>query len=111
MPSPAWISGSELATIWMSRIAINIPMLMATNPTQAFTPTEPCGLRITVIPRIFASRVLRRAARRQNALLDANASSDQRQVERGERRSYRDGAKSEGQEGDLSGDKLIIRVS
>src|ERR1700746_2092590 len=95
----------------MSRIAINIPMLMATNPTQAFTPTKPSGVTITIRPRIFAQRVLHRAARRQNALLDANASSEQRQIERRERRRDRDGAKSEGQHGDLSGYQQIIRVS
>ena len=60
---------------------------------------------------IFASRLLHSAARRQNALLDANASSEQRQIEHRERRRDRDGAKSEGQHGDLSGDKQIIRVS
>ena len=60
---------------------------------------------------IFAPRLLHSAARRQNALLDANASSQQRQIERRERRRDCEGAKSEGQHGDLSGDKQIIRVS
>src|ERR1700726_2031430 len=111
MPSPAWISGSELATIWMSRIAMNMPMLMAVNPTHLFAPAEPSGLRSKGMRGIFAWRLLPRAARRQIALLDANASSDQRQIERRERRGDRDGAKSEGQDGDLSGYQQIIRVS
>jgi DHA2 family multidrug resistance protein len=30
---PAWISASEAETIWMSRIAMNIPNTMQTNAT------------------------------------------------------------------------------
>jgi hypothetical protein len=86
-------------------------MLIAINPTHLLAPTEASGIRVKVVIGIFASPVLDRAARRQNALLDANASSDQRQVERGEGRGNREGAKSEGQHGDLSGDQQIIRVS
>lgn len=60
---------------------------------------------------MFTPRLLHSAAGRQNALLNANASSEQRQIERRERRGDRDGAKSERQHGDLSGDKQIIGVS
>src|SRR5438067_6628132 len=111
MPSPAWISGSELATIWMSRIAMNMPMLMAVNPTHLLAPAEPARIRGKATSGTFAPQVLDRAARRQNALLDANASSEQRKIERRERRRDRDGAKSKGQHGDISGDKQIGRVA
>src|ERR1700722_16938966 len=111
MPSPAWISGNELATIWMSRIAMNMPMLIAVNPTHLLAPAVPSGLRSKAMSGIFASRLLHSAARRQNALLDAHASSEQRQIEHREGRGDRDRAKSKGQHGDLSGDQQIIRVS
>src|SRR5260370_41071536 len=111
MASPGWIWGNELATIWMWRIAMNVPMLMAVNPTRLLAPAMPSGLRSKAMSGIFASRLLHSASRRQNALLDANASSEQRQIEYRERRRDRDGAKSEGQHGDLSGDQPIIRRS
>src|SRR5215469_1608159 len=38
MPRPVWISGNELATICVSRIARNIPKAMAKNPTQVLMP-------------------------------------------------------------------------
>src|SRR5947209_15992972 len=110
MPSPAWISGSELATIWMSRIAINMPMLMAVNPTHLLARAVPSDLGSKATSEIFAPRLLHSAARRQNALLDANASSEQRQIERRECRRDRNSAESERQHGDLSGDQQIIRV-
>src|SRR5205809_230043 len=49
MPSPVWMSGSELATIWVSRIAKNIPTAMATNPTQVLIPTPPADNGAAVI--------------------------------------------------------------
>ena len=33
-PPPATLSGKELATIWISSTAMNMPMLIATNPTH-----------------------------------------------------------------------------
>ena len=35
--SPAWISESELETIWMSRIAMNMPPTMIRKPSQSRT--------------------------------------------------------------------------
>jgi hypothetical protein len=90
---------------------MNMPMLIAVNPTHLLAPTELARVRGKVMIGILAPRVLHRAARRQNALLDANASSDQHQIERRERRRDHDGAKSEGQDGDLDDDQQIIRVS
>src|SRR5260370_7169870 len=111
MESGAGRWGKGVGKIWMARIAMNMPMLMAVNPTHLLAPAVPSGLRSKAMSGIFASRLLHSAARRQNALLDANASSEQRQIEHRERRRDRDGAKSEGQHGDLSGDQQIIRVS
>ena len=88
---------------------MNMPMLMAMKPTQAFTPTEPSGARIAVTPRIFSSRLCA-SARRQNPLLNPNASSDQHQVERREGHRDRDRAKGEGQHCDLCDHQEVIGV-
>ena len=76
MPRPVWISGSELATIWVSRIAMNIPKAMATNPIQVLMPTTPAGVGITVTLGISQP-----SPRCENALLDPDAPDDQHQVD------------------------------
>src|SRR5271166_1356222 len=93
----------------MSRIAMNMPMLMAVKPTQALTLMERCDVRINVTIGIPASRS-HAPARRENTFFDPNASSDQRQVERGEDRRDRGNAKGEGQHCDFCDYEQVIRV-
>src|SRR5215472_16300284 len=105
MPRPAWISGSELATIWMSRIAMNIPKAMATNPIQVLMPTTPAGAGNPVTLGISQP-----SPWRQNTLLDPDAPHDQHQVDGRKRRGDRDGSKGERQQGDLRDHQQVVRV-
>src|SRR6476660_6657710 len=89
MPSPVWISGRELATIWVSRIARNMPTAMATKPIQVFIPTPPRG---------------------EDALLDPDAPGDQYEVEGRKDRRDCNRPKSERQHRDLGNHQQIIRV-
>jgi hypothetical protein len=54
---------------------MNMPMLMAVNPTQVLALTELPRARIKVTVEIFACG-LYSSARRENPLLDPNASGD-----------------------------------
>src|ERR1700731_1093570 len=76
MPSPVWISGRELATIWVSRIARNMPTAMATNPIQVFIPTPPADNGAAVILGLSPP-----SPRGEDALLDPDAPGDQYDVE------------------------------
>jgi hypothetical protein len=41
--SPAWISRIELETIWMSRMAMNMPTTMAMKPAHCRPVTAGCA--------------------------------------------------------------------
>src|SRR5271166_1772755 len=105
MPKPVWISGRELATIWMSRIAMNIPKAMARNPTQVLIPTTLAGAGNPVTLRISEP-----APWCQDALLDPDAPEDQHHVEDRKRHGDRDGPEGERQQGDLHDDQQVVRV-
>src|SRR6516162_5415618 len=105
------MSGSELATICMSRIAMNMPMAMAMKPTQVLMPTTALtGVGITIGLDSWRIAALNRAARCEHTLLNPDASRDQREVQRGKRRRYRNGSKGQGQYGDLSDHHQVIWV-
>ena len=44
MPSASWIVGSDVATTWMSRIAMNMPTHIRMKPSQVARPGVSCGV-------------------------------------------------------------------
>src|SRR6516225_1990520 len=105
MSRPVWISGNELATIWVSRIAMNMPTAMAKNPTQVLIPTMPAGAENPVTPGISQP-----SPRREDVLLDPDAPEDQHQIEDRKCRSDRDRPERERQQGDLGDYQQVVRV-
>src|ERR1700730_5457781 len=105
MPSPVWISGRELATIWVSRIARNMPRAMATNPIQVFIPTPPADNGAAVILGLSPP-----SPRGEDALLDPDAPGDQYDVESRKDRRDCNRPESERQRRDLGDHQQIIRV-
>src|ERR1700726_654659 len=105
MPSPVWTSGRELATIWVSRIARNMPTAMATNPTQVLIPTPPPDNGAAVILGLSPP-----SPRGEDALLDPDAPGDQYDVEGRKDRRDCNRPKSERQDRDLGNHQQIIRV-
>src|SRR6266446_5677210 len=105
MPSPVWISGRELATIWVSRIARNMPTAMATNPIQVLIPTPPADNGAAVILGLSPP-----SPRGEDALLDPDAPGDQHEVKG--RKYCRDCNRPEGerQRRDLGDYQQIIRM-
>src|SRR5438045_3148526 len=106
MPRPAWISGRELATIWMSRIAMNIPTAMATNPAHVLTPTPPAAdVRIAAI---WAPS--QPPPRREDPLLDPDPTGNQREVQGRKNRRDRNRPEGERQRRDFGDHQHVIRV-
>src|SRR5206468_4490261 len=63
--SAFWIVGNEVATTWMSRIAMNMPKHIRLKPNQV--ATRAFVVRQTVIARCASSSQLARGAHRGNA--------------------------------------------
>src|SRR5215469_1164013 len=105
MPRPVWMSGSELATIWVSRIARNMPTAMATNPTQVLIPTPLADNGAAVIPGLSPP-----SPRGEDALLDPDAPGDQHEVEGRKYRRDCNRPEDERQRRDLGDHQQIIRV-
>src|SRR6516165_5401775 len=105
MPRPVWISGKELATICVSRIAMNIPTAMATNPIQVLMPIAPAG-----VGNLLTFEDSEPSPRRENALLDPDAPDDHHQVHGRKRDRDRDGPKGERQHGDFRDHQQVVRV-
>src|ERR1700730_4028769 len=105
MPSPVWISGRELATIWVSRIARNMPTAMATNPIQVFIPTPPADNGAAVILGLSPP-----SPRGADAPPEPAAPGDQYDVESRKDRRDCNRPKSERQDRDLGNHQQIIRV-
>src|ERR1700756_4658001 len=103
MPRPVWISGSELATIWVSRIARNMPAAMATNPTQVLIPTPPADNGAAVIIRLSPP-----SPRPEDSFLDPDAPGDQQEVEGRKYRRDCNRPESERQYRDLGDHQQII---
>ena len=52
--SPAWISDSEAETIWMSRIAMNIPNTMKMNAATRLAEKSRCATALGATTRSVA---------------------------------------------------------
>src|SRR5262245_31070253 len=106
MPRPVWMSGRELATIWVSRIARNMPTAMATNPIQVLIPTPPADNGAAVTLGLSPP-----PPRREHASLAPDAPGDEHQVEGRKHRRDCNRPESERQQRDLADHQQIIRVA
>src|ERR1700761_5419872 len=95
MPSACWIEGKEVATTWMSRIAMNMPRHIRTKPSQVAAPGAAIPVRSLM-------------TQRKGAVFGANPDRQHGGVEDGEDRGDPWQVEHQRQHRDLGGDDGVI---
>src|SRR5580700_6672351 len=120
MPSASWIVGNDVATIWMSRMAMNIPMHMLAKPSQVRAITNAARSGSMVGEWLINGRGRGRGwdwslpgeipQPGERPILRADADYQDREIRHREDQSIPRQAKAEWQGSDLADDDEIVRV-